>query len=210
MDLATGIGVYCPPGLILGLAQLFGRERPGPVNAFAARGRLGWRRLEQGAVFADASNIDGARQSFAQQSLVAVASVSHHMNEALRRNLRSQVDQASLGQGDQIGLLGGLAVGGAGVVVGPLARFGGGGGVDEINRHHPHRPGRTQGAGRRELEHPLGPGELNLEGRSQRIAPPGRALDAAAALGQERVVHPHHQGRLGAQGRFDRLPGGGE
>jgi len=35
-------------------------------------------------------------------------------------------------------------------------------------------------------------------------------VDPASGLGQERIVHPHDQGRVGSQGRFDRLPGGGE
>ena len=61
-----------------------------------------------------------------------------------------------------------------------------------------------------ELEDALRPGELHLEGRPQRIAPPGGAGDAAAGLVQEGVVHADDQRGGGRQGGFDLLAGGGE
>ena len=92
----------------------------------------------------------------------------------------------------------------------PFRGLGGRRGVNKINRHQAYRPVQPQGTSRGNLQHPLRPGELDLKGRSQRIAPPGRARNAAAGLEQERIVHADDQGSVGRQGRFDLVTGGGE
>jgi hypothetical protein len=82
--------------------------------------------------------------------------------------------------------------------------------VDKINGHQAHRAVGPQRAGGGELEHALRPGELDLKRRSQRIAPPGRAVNAPAGLGQERIVQAHDQRGVGSQGGFDLLTGEGK
>ena len=57
----AGISSHCLPRLRLGLAQLFGRERLGPVNSFASGGGLGRERMKERAVLANAPKIKCAR-----------------------------------------------------------------------------------------------------------------------------------------------------
>ena len=166
--------------------------------------------MEQGGIFANAANINRAGGPVPEKGLVAIAAVAHDMQRAGGGHLLAQGFQLAAGHRDQIGLLGGFDIGGVSGFIGTFAGFGRCGRVAKSNRHQARRSVRAQRAGGGKLEPALRPGELDLKGRPQRIAPPRRAVNPAACLAQEGIIHGDHQGRGGGQARFDVLAGGGE
>ena len=67
------------------------------------------------------------------------------------------------------------------------------------------RPATPLGQGRRELQHPQSADQVDLEGWPQRVAQEAHAVDFAAGLAQERVIHSGHQGLVLGQMGLDLL-----
>ena len=69
----------------------------------------------------------------------------------------------------------------------------------EIDGNQPSRAVLCRGQSRRQLQHPLGLDEIDLEARSQGIASPTDPGNVRSGLAQQGIIHRHHQRFLRGQ-----------